>query len=205
MSHSDNDLLFESIQIRDGIAQRLDLHEDRMDRSRKEIFGSSNRIRLGSIIDVPEDLLEGIVKCKVIYGETIGRIAFERYVPRKHVGSVIVEFNEPLDYQCKYTRRDLFDRLEQLHPGKAVILSINGLITDATYANLAFFDGERWLTPESYLLNGVMRQWLLGRRMIEEAEISLANLPRYQSVKLINAMLEWEESPEIPLFPSHEH
>jgi 4-amino-4-deoxychorismate lyase len=199
MSPFANDLLFESIQIRDGIPQRLELHDERMNRSRKYFFASKFTTSLQKLIEVPEDMREGVVKCKVSYGESIGRIEFSRYIPRVHNGVAIVKADSDLEYDFKYSLRAEFEAMEALHPGKAVIISRAGAITDCTYANVALFDGVRWLTPKHYLLNGVMRQWLLSQGTVEEEEILVGDLTRFQSVKLINAMLEWDESPLLPL------
>jgi 4-amino-4-deoxychorismate lyase len=199
MSRSDSELLFETIQIRDGVPRRLDLHEARMNRSREYFFGSSFQTPLRDLIDVPENMREGIVKCRIVYCETISSIAFAAYTPRVHSGVKIVDIEAGFSYDFKYTLRQRFDQLEAQHPDKAIILSCNGIITDATYANVALYDGSCWVTPKHCLLNGVMRQWLLAKGIIEEAEILESDLSRFSSVKLINAMLEWEESAILPL------
>ena len=198
MSRYDNDLLFESIQIREGIPQRLDLHQSRMDRSRESHFGSGPALDLASILEVPEDLRSGLVKCRVTYGELISTIEFTPYRRRSHRGVAIVA-DETIEYGFKYTDRSRFKALEQANPGSAVIIAQDGRLTDATYANIALYDGERWLTPARVLLRGVMREWLLERGTIAKADILLADLTKYSSIKLINAMLEWDESPVIPL------
>jgi 4-amino-4-deoxychorismate lyase len=198
MSHSGNDLLFESIQIRDGVPQRLDLHQARMDRTRKYHFGVRNAIELASVIDVPENLQQGLVKCRLTYGEGLGKVEFEQYRMRPFEGISIVE-DDNIHYAFKYNDRSQFKAMEDANPGRAVIIAQHGHLTDATYANIAFHDGKRWVTPVRTLLNGTMRQWLLGKAIIDEVEVSLHELPKYESLKLINAMLEWDESPIIPL------
>ena len=74
----------------------------------------------------------------------------------------------------------------------------NNLVTDSYYANLAFYDGSNWLTPKSYLLPGVKRQYLLEMGLISEIEISLVDIQSFQKISLINAMLNLGEI-EIPV------
>ncbi|HET6512069.1 MAG TPA: aminotransferase class IV [Candidatus Kapabacteria bacterium] len=199
MSRFANDLLFETIQIRDGIPQRLELHQERMDRSHKHFFGSAPAFALSDLIDVPIEMCSGLAKCRVLYGEKVGRVEFSTYSPRAHNGIAIARIASDFEYGFKYTKREEFDRLESEHPNKAVIISRAGVITDSTYANIVLHDGARWITPKSYLLNGVMRQWLLAEGTIEEEDIREHDLRLFRSLKLINAMLEWDQSPEIPL------
>jgi 4-amino-4-deoxychorismate lyase len=198
MSHSSNGLLFETIQIRDGIPQRLDLHQVRMDRSREHHFGVREAIKLASVIEVPENMQQGLIKCRLTYGEGIGKIEFEQYRMRIYEGISIVQ-GDNIHYAFKYTDRSQFKAMENANPGRAVIIAQHGQLTDATYANIALHDGKRWVTPARALLNGTMRQWLLGKGIIDEVEVNLDDLPKYDSLKLINAMLEWDESPIIPL------
>jgi 4-amino-4-deoxychorismate lyase len=169
-----------------------------MDRSREHLFGVRNSIALASVIYVPEDMKRGLVKCRLTYGEGIGKIEFEQYRLRIYEGISIVEDNN-IHYPFKYTDRSKFNSMEDANTGQAVIIAQRGLLTDATYANIALHDGQRWVAPSRVLLKGVMRQWLLGEGIIEEAEVRLAELSKYESLKLINAMLEWDESPIIPL------
>lgn len=199
MSLYANELLFESIQIRDGIPQRLELHDERMNRSRKHFFPTAPALSLSNAIEVPHELSSGLVKCRVSYGESISKVDFSRYTPRVHPGVVLATVPDTFDYSYKYSIRDTFIDLEEKHAGKAVLLVRNGMITDGTYANLAFRRGDKWFTPKDYLLNGVMRRWLLAQNQIEEAEISASDLHLFDGVKLINAMLEWESSPVLPL------
>jgi 4-amino-4-deoxychorismate lyase len=72
------------------------------------------------------------------------------------------------------------------------------MITDASYANLVFFDGATWITPTSYLLNGTMRQILINQQKIKPAQITLSDITNFEKVKLINSMLGFE-GPEISI------
>ena len=88
--------------------------------------------------------------------------------------------------------------LEQRKDADEILIVKNGLITDASYANIIFKKENRWFTPNTYLLNGVMRQALLNNKSIEVADINQINFREYESCKLINAMLGINAS-EIPV------
>lgn len=76
-----------------------------------------------------------------------------------------------------------------------IIMTDHDIFKDASYANLAFYDGEHWYTPESPLLEGTQRAFLLATKKIYPKEISVHDLNKYQQIKLINAMMSWDESP----------
>jgi 4-amino-4-deoxychorismate lyase len=78
-----------------------------------------------------------------------------------------------------------------------IILVKNGLITDTSYSNLAFFDGVQWYTPEHPLLNGVRRQALLKQKRVREKRITPDELGSFVKLSLINAMLDLGEV-EVP-------
>jgi 4-amino-4-deoxychorismate lyase len=80
-----------------------------------------------------------------------------------------------------------------LHCGEScddILILQNGYLTDASYANLAFFDGKIWYTPRTPLLAGVRRQFLLDSGRIQTADIRKDDLPSFTSVSLINAMID---------------
>ena len=52
-----------------------------------------------------------------------------------------------------------------------VIIEKNGYLTDTTIANIAFFDGKQWFTPEKPLLKGTMRA-----KLIEEGFLQTKNI-----------------------------
>jgi 4-amino-4-deoxychorismate lyase len=97
-------------------------------------------------------------------------------------------------YDYKYTNRDWLKEALQLAGTDEIILTSEGLIKDASYANLAFFNGSNWFTPKSPLLLGTRRAALIEEGIINEMEIRLQDLYQYKSMKLINAMMLWEES-----------
>jgi 4-amino-4-deoxychorismate lyase len=64
---------------------------------------------------------------------------------------------------------------------------------------LAFFNGSEWHTPLHPLLLGTHRARLIEENKIIEKDITLSDLANYTILKYINAMMLWEESPEIEI------
>jgi 4-amino-4-deoxychorismate lyase len=103
------------------------------------------------------------------------------------------------EYQYKYTNRNwLNDALKNAGTDEMIIVQ-NNMIKDGNYANLAFFNGSEWHTPLHPLLLGTHRARLIEENKIIEKDITLSDLANYTILKYINAMMLWEESPEIEI------
>ncbi len=191
--------LLESLKLKDGMIQNLKYHRERLNRSVNELFPGAEQIDLNKEISVPENCLSGIYKVRVLYGSTIGKIEIAPYNFRS-VQSLKVVHHESIDYHLKYTDRQILDELfAQRGNCDDIIIVKSGLVTDSFAANLLFFDGNRWFTPACPLLKGTKRQLLLDRGIISEKEISEKDIRIFQKVGLINAMIDFDEMPVVPV------
>jgi len=191
--------LFETIQIKDGIPQRLEYHNERMNRSRNELFCRLEEIYLEEFIQVPQEFSEGIVKCRVEYGEQIEKVEFENYQAQQHNSFYLI--NSKIDYAYKFTNRKAFIQFKSsLPPSSEMIVVREGFITDTSYSNLIFKDYKgNWLTPDTYLLRGSQREFMLDEGLISERSISVNNLNSFTHFMMINAMLDFDESRAISI------
>jgi 4-amino-4-deoxychorismate lyase len=84
------------------------------------------------------------------------------------------------------------DAINQLFAEKGtaddVLFVKNGLITDTSIANVAFFDGLQWVTPSIALLEGTTRARLLQSGKLHLMDITPAMLPRFKRMALCNAI-----------------
>ena len=119
-------------------------------------------------------------------------LEYAEYLPRK-IESLEVVHSKPFDYSMKYADRSVINKLARRSDADDVIIAIDGKITDGSYFNVAFWDGTDWLTPDSFLLNGVRRQQLLNEGKIKEASIQAGDVHSFEKVSLINAMLDLGE------------
>lgn len=189
--------LFETIQIKDGIPQRLEYHNERMNRSRNELLCLLEELYLEEFIEVPQEFSKGIVKCRVEYGEQIEKVEFENYQAQQHNSFYLI--NSKIDYAHKFTNREAFIQLKSsLPPSSEIIIVQDGFITDTSYSNLIFKDQNGdWLTPETHLLRGTQREFLLDEGLISERSISVNNLNSFTHFMMINAMLDFNEDRSI--------
>ena len=191
--------LVESLKLKDGVIQHISYHQKRLDRAMDELIPEAQKIDLAGIISIPEKCHSGVYKVRVLYGHSVDKIEFEPYVFRK-IQSLKIVHHESIDYHLKYSDRQILNELFALRGNCDDIIVIkNGFVTDSFAANLLFFDGEKWLTPETSLLKGTKRQFLLDQGIISEAEIRETDIRNYQKVGLINAMIDFEEMPMIPV------
>jgi len=191
--------LVESIKLKDGVIQNLEYHQMRMNRSMDELFPKREKINLATVISIPDNFASGIFKVRVLYGSFLQKIEIEPYTFRT-IQSLKVVHHESVDYHLKYTDRQILQELfAQRENYDDIIIVKNGLVTDSFAANLFFFDGETWFTPNSPLLKGTKRQLLIDQGFVFEKKIRLEDIRSYQKIGLINAMIGFEEMPMIEI------
>jgi len=193
--------LIESICIKNGEIQNLDLHQNRVNHSRYKLFGKFDELDLAGSIAAELgriDLKSETVKCRILYDQKLHFIELIPYQMRAIQSLRIVEDNF-IEYRYKFSNRDAFQLLKDSVTEDEILICKQGQITDTSYSNVVFFDGQDWVTPTSYLLNGVMRQSLLRSGKMREKEIHLKDLSSFTSFKLINAMMDLDESPELDI------
>ena len=77
-----------------------------------------------------------------------------------------------------------------------IIIVRKGLLTDTSYANIAFWDGHRWITPAEPLLAGTCRARLLDEGWLVEGAIRSKDLPGFSRIRIFNAMMDQDISLE---------
>jgi 4-amino-4-deoxychorismate lyase len=178
-------LLLETIRIEEGKIFNLSYHQIRCDKSRQALFGSHNTLSLASHIQAPP---KGLYRCRVLYDTKVRSVEYIPYTPKPiHTLKMVTA---DIDYSFKYANRDSLDTLlKENNEVDEVIIVKNGKITDTTISNIAFYDKERWLTPDKPLLEGTMRAKLLEEGFLKTASITPKDLCNYTQVALINAMV----------------
>jgi 4-amino-4-deoxychorismate lyase len=193
--------LFESVKVQDGRLFNIGYHNYRINTARKQLYNLTDKIHLEEFLEVPDNAAIGLFKCRVIYNRTIIKIEFEKYVWR-NVEKIKVVEDDLLEYSYKFVERKRIDDLlkKNTSSDKEEILVVkNGLLTDTSRANVVLFNGKEWHTPANPLLKGTQRQKLLDEKRIIEKEILLKDLKHYKEIKLINAMMEFETTPTLPV------
>ena len=185
----------ESIRAENGKIQNLSYHQQRLDRTYAHIYGVSSPFRLAQLIKYPDDLNNEKVKLRFLYGKRSYRYEIETYKP-KHIKTLQIVFDNKINYSFKKTRRNDIKRLlARKNDCDDILIVKNGYITDTSTANICFFNGKSWLTPDTPLLEGTCRARLLKEGRIQEACITLEHIPFFESFCLINAMIEGFDDP----------
>ncbi len=64
---------------------------------------------------------------------------------------------------------------------------------------MVFGNEDGWVTPDTPLLPGTMRASLLDSGTISVSRITLDDLNKFQTIRLINAMNNFHDANEIPI------
>ena len=180
----------ETIRVENGRALSLPYHQKRVNESLLLTGGGNVRLSLAGLLgNLPTT--EGVFKARIVYDNT-GKVleqSLSPYTPKKVRTLRLVDCDD-IDYSLKYADRTRLNALAA-RAGSAdeIIIVRHGKLTDTSYSNIALYDGENWFTPQYPLLRGTMRQRLLDEGVIQEADITPADLGRYRQVSLINAMM----------------
>jgi 4-amino-4-deoxychorismate lyase len=178
-------LLLETIKIEDGKIYNLSYHQKRCTKSRQILFNSQDNLVLGTHIKAPS---KGLYRCRILYTTHIHSI---EYIPYKEKEiSLLKIISSSIEYPFKYANRDGLNHLLSTENNvDEIIIEKEGYLTDTTISNIAFFDGQHWITPAKPLLEGTMRAKLIDEGFLRIADIKQANLENYTQVALMNAMI----------------
>lgn len=188
--------LFETIKIIGGKPQNLSLHDERLNRSRRKLFGTNDLLKLSDYIEVPDAGKDSIIRCRVTYANSVSSVEFSPYIPADIKTLKIVDAGT-LVYDHKYLDRSGLTALIDKKEADDILIIRNGSVTDVSYANIVFTDGKRWITPDTPLLPGTMRELLLSEGLIKTDRITINDLSFFTHFRLINAMLGFDA----PLLP----
>jgi len=192
-------LFIETICYEQGRFQRIELHNERFNRTREQFFGLQNPVQLELLLSVPADLKDKTVKCTVTYGTEIVRIDYNLYKIRP-VHSLQMVYDDTIDYAYKYADRIKLNSLFNLRQQSDDILIIkNGLITDTSYANVIFKKEDKWYSPQNPLLRGTRIDAYFREGKVSPALLRPTDLFHFSEARIVNAMISIENSPVIPI------
>lgn len=167
-----------------------------MDQARRALFTKSPVIRLNKLLPDLELPATGVHKIRIEYAEQVLKTEVLPYHVRP-IQSVRVVDAGQMTYNRKFADRS---EINELFAGRGeaddVLMARDGYVMDTSYANVAFYDGRHWYTPSYPLLRGVRREKLIKEGKVRPAIIRVRDLPNFKRVRVMNAMLAWEEMPE---------
>ena len=78
-----------------------------------------------------------------------------------------------------------------------ILIVKNGRLTDTYYCNTAFLKKGKWYTPKHPLLKGTQREFLISKKIIEEADLLIGDLSQFEKIRLFNSMIQWEDTMDV--------
>jgi len=181
-----NNLLFETIKIENGQIENIEWHNQRCNKSRAELFNAKALLNLETFITPP---LTGLYRCRITYKHNIHSVEYIPYTPKIFNEFTIVK--SQIDYTYKYDDREELNNLQKLYKDE-IIIEKDGFLTDTSIANIAFYNGQEWLTPKTPLLAGTMRAKLLHNRLLISKDIKKEELQNFSHFALMNAMIGFQ-------------
>jgi 4-amino-4-deoxychorismate lyase len=170
-----------------------------LNKTRRRFFPDCDEINLADILTLPESLKKSTYKCRLTYGLDIINIEFEPY-SIKNINFLKIVRDNQIEYSFKYADRSQINSLfHQRYDCDDVLIIKNNRITDSSYCNIIFWDGNNWITPDTPLLEGTRRQALIRNGKIHEASITLSDLKKLKKFKLINSMRPFEQIASHPI------
>ncbi len=196
-------LLFETIRIEQSRLCNLEWHFQRIKKSFENLFWDN--LPADKTIDRPEfpvtpalimeklnalSLPEGLHKCKAIYNTEVFELQILPYTRNFPEKFRLIDC-QTIDYSFKFFNRDEIDKLySQKEDADDIIIVKNGCITDTSNANLVFFDGLKYYTTDTPLLQGTHRARLLAEGKVVQCRITVDDLKNFKSFQPVNAMSE---------------
>ncbi|PIK18556.1 chorismate-binding protein [Prevotella intermedia] len=183
----------ETMCVEQGKIINLDYHLERIKNTRKHFWNTEKT--------VPTDQLSALAatqdsraKLRFTYDkENIYDLSCTPYNTRKIERLKLLESND-IEYRYKSVDRSEINLLKaQTEPTDEIIIVKQNRLTDTSYTNIALFDGSQWITPSTPLLKGTRRAQLLDAGRLIECEVLATDLKSFQSISLINAMMDLEE------------
>ena len=182
-------LFIETLRIEDGKVWHASLHDRRMNDTRRAFFGPVPDLHVCDYLR-PE-AYTARTRCRLTYARDVIRVEYFPYYVRP-VHSLQLVVQDDIDYRYKQADRHVLDEAFALRDTADDVLIVrHGLLTDTSYTNLALFDGHEWVTPRKPLLAGTRRAALLDQGVLQQADLSVADLRAAQKVRLFNAMIDF--------------
>ncbi|WP_405395512.1 aminotransferase class IV [Maribacter sp. Asnod2-G09] len=191
--------LFESVCIENSQIKNAAYHEARFNKSYLQQYKTHPTYTLFDGIHLTnlDDTLK--YKLRIGYKQNGTRYSISEY-ENSIATSLKLVSDDTISYALKKNNRKKLNALFlQREEADDVLIIKNGLVTDASYSNILFFDGKQIVTPTTPLLEGTCRARLLAINRIVEKSISVAELQNFESFQLINALNDFDESRWIPI------
>ncbi|APW32342.1 chorismate-binding protein [Prevotella intermedia ATCC 25611 = DSM 20706] len=183
----------ETMCVEQGRIINLDYHLERIKNTRKHFWNTEKTVPIDQLSALAATQ-DSKAKLRFTYDkENIYNLSCMPYNTRKIERLKLLASND-IEYSYKSVDRSVINLLKaQAEPTDEIIIVKQNRLTDTSYTNIVLFDGSQWITPSTPLLKGTRRAQLLEAGRLIEREVLAADLKSFQSISLINAMMDLEE------------
>ena len=182
-------MLLETIRCEEGLPLHLSYHQKRLESSLQSL-GIDKNYELKILITPPD---RGLYRCRFLYDANHYSIEFIPYTPKK-ISSLKLIHADTIEYPLKYAQRENLNNLyEKREDCDDVLIVKNGLLTDTTIANIAFFIDGKWLTPDIPLLKGTTRARMIEKGGVYPVSLRVSDIAKATKIALMNAMMGFIE------------
>jgi len=194
--------LLETIRFEAGELSNIEYHIRRMKQSAKALFKTSLNFEPEQVLKEARQNAknnDGLFKFRLEYG--LDEFLWE-FVPYSlpNIKTLKLIYSNDIDYSLKCSDRSKLNLLRgRKKEADDILIVKNDEITDTSFANILFYNGNQWLTPKNPLLHGTQRTFLLERDYISEAVIKVDDLFRFQKSRIVNAMIRFEDELDVEI------
>lgn len=183
----------ETMCVEQGKIINLDYHLERIKNTRKHFWNTEKTVPTNQLSALAATQ-DSRAKLRFTYDkENIYDLSCTPYNTRKIERLKLLGSND-IEYRYKSVDRSEINLLKaETEPTDEIIIVKQNRLTDTSYTNIALFDGSQWITPSTPLLKGTRRAQLLDAGKLREREVLATDLKSFQSISLINAMMDLEE------------
>ncbi|WP_041958245.1 aminotransferase class IV [Sulfurospirillum arsenophilum] len=174
---------FETLKAVDGEVGHIAFHQARFDKTRKELYGTTQKIVLSEHLFPPKEFT---CRVRVEYANEIQKIEYIPYTPRNLQTFALVEAD--IDYAYKYCNREALNA-HLREDVDDVIFTCKGELKDTSIANIALFIDGEWKTPLRPFLEGTTRARLLASGMIKAELLDIKSLQKSEKFAIMNALV----------------
>lgn len=174
---------FETLKAENGEIGHLAFHQARFDKTRKELYGATQKISFAELLTPPKAFT---CRVRVEYADEILKVEYLPYTPRMMQTFALVEAD--VAYAYKYCNREVLS--EHLRSDvDDVIFTCKGVLQDTSIANIALFIDGEWKTPFHPLLEGTTRARLLASGFLKCAHLDTKSLQKAEKFAIMNALI----------------
>lgn len=180
----------ESIRIINAKPVNISLHNERVSKTALHHYGIDLNLPIEQILNENDISFNTPYKLRIVYSNKLESYSIEPYL-QKELRILRVVTNDNIEYSYKYEDRAALDALYTKRGDCDDVLIIRkGIVTDTSYGNVLYSDGEKLYTPANPLLKGTKRERLLRDGKIIERDLPAERIRDFLQWYVINSMLD---------------